>query len=385
MTLHPIVSVLFTMLSFLAVLSVVVVIHELGHYWAARYYRVKILAFSFGFGPELWHRIDRHGVRWRVAAFPLGGYVKMHGDENAASMPDNAALERMSAAEREGAFQAKPLGQRAVVIAAGPGANFVLAILIFAGIFWLRGEPYAPPVVDQVTANSAAAAAGFKPGDRILAVNGTRIDDFSEIRRFTSVAPGSPLTFQVESGGVQRSIVVTPQLKEVDTGFGRTVKIGQVGLAPKDRKDWETRIYSLPGAVVRAVSECVRVIGDTLNYLWRVVTLQTSGDQISGPLGIAAASGKVASLGILPMLIFIAAMSVNVGFANLLPIPILDGGHLLFYAIEKIKGSPLDERTQEYAFRFGLAVLVMLFLYAFRNDLGIDWGSVLPGRPRPAG
>jgi regulator of sigma E protease len=374
----PFGSVLFTLLSFLFVLSIVVIIHELGHYWAARWYRVKVLAFSIGFGPELFHWTDGNGCRWRFAALPLGGYVKMHGDDNAASMPDTAAIGRMTPEEREGSFHAKPLGQRAMIIAAGPIANFVLAILIFSGMFLFRGEPVAPPVVHTVAANSAAAAAGFRPGDIIRSVNGAAITSFDDLRRFTASSAGESLTVVVERGGVPATIVAQPRSTEVDSGFGRKLRVGQLGLTPLPRDDWTTRTYSLPGAVGRAVTECWQVIVDTTSYLWRVITLRASGDQISGPLGIAAASGKVASLGFLPLLVFIAAMSVNVGFANLLPIPVLDGGHLLFYAIEKIKGSPLFDQAQEYAFRAGLAVLLFLFVYAFRNDLGIDWGSVLP-------
>lgn len=374
----PFGSVLFTILSFVFVLSIVVVIHELGHYWAARWYRVKVLAFSIGFGPELFHWIDKNGCRWRVAALPLGGYVKMFGDENAASMPDNTTIKQMTPEEREGSFHAKPLGQRAVVIAAGPAANFILAILIFSGLFMVRGEQIPPPVVHTVSENSAAQTAGFKAGDVIKSVNGTAIGSFDEIRRFTAQAAGETLTVVVERGGVPTTIVAQPRTTEVDSGFGRKLRVGQLGLAPPPRDAWPTQSYSPPGAVWRAVTECWQVIADTMSYLWRVITLRTSGDQISGPLGIAAASGKVASLGFLPLLVFIAAMSVNVGFANLLPIPVLDGGHLMFYAIEKIKGSPLSDRAQEYAFRAGLAVLLFLFVYAFRNDLGIDWGAVLP-------
>ena len=371
-------SVLWFALAFLLVLSVLVIIHELGHYLVARYYGVKVAAFSVGFGPELYHRIDKNGCRWRIAAIPLGGYVKWVDDENGASMPDREAIARMSPQDRAGSFHAKPVGQRAAIVAAGPIANFLLALVLFTGFFWWNGDFMIPAKIGKVVENSAGEAAGLKAGDVIVSIDKTPVSTFDDLSRIVTQAAGQTLALEIDRGNQRLTIQATPRMVDQDTGFGRKMKVGRLGLALPPRTDWEKRYYSLPGAVWRATTQGTQVIVDTTAYLWKVLTFQTSGDQISGVLGIAAASGTVASLGIVEMIIFLAAMSVNLGFANLLPIPVLDGGHLVFYAFEKLKGAPLSERTQEYAFRFGITLLLFLFVYALFNDVtGIDWRSVL--------
>ena len=362
-------TVLFYGLAFLFVLTIVIVIHELGHYWAARYYGVHVRAFSLGFGPELWHRIDKNGTRWRIAAFPLGGYVKLIDDENAASFADKAALERMTPAERAGAFQTKTPWQRAVVFAAGPIANFILALLLFAGIFWINGERSVAPRVEKLVAGSAAEAGGFKAGDLIVSVNGEAIASFDDLRRITTASAGSPLAFVVDRNGARVNLSATPRITEVPDGFGGKMRVGQLGLSgPSTPTEWSQKNYNVFQAVGRGATECWRVGSETLRYIGRVLVRQDSGDQIGGPARIAVASGKMASLGIMPLLFFVAFLSVSIGLANLLPIPILDGFHLIMCAIEGIRGYPLAERTQEYAFRFGIAVLGFLFVFANFND-----------------
>jgi regulator of sigma E protease len=347
----------------------VIVIHELGHYWAARFFGVKVKAFSFGFGPELYHRIDKNGTRWRIAAFPFGGYVKLIDDENAASFADRSALERMTPEEREGAFQAKPAWQRAVVFAAGPVANFILALVLYAGLFWAMGERSAAARVEKVIEASAAAAAGFKPGDLIVSVNGSAISSFDDVRRATISSSGSALAFAVDRAGSRVNLTATPRITEVADGLGGKTKVGQLGISgPSVPTEWNQKNYNVFQAIGRGATECTRVVTETLKYMGRVITARDSGDQIGGPARIAMASGKMASLGITPLIFFIAFLSMSVGLANLLPIPILDGFHLVMCAIEGVRGYPLAERTQEYAFRFGLAVLAGLFIFANFND-----------------
>lgn len=362
-------SFLFTVFAFLFVLTVVIFIHELGHFLVARWCGVKVAAFSIGFGKELWAFVDRHGTRWRVAALPLGGYVRFSDDENGASMPDREALDRMSPEERQGSFHAKPVWQRAAIVAAGPIANFLLAIVILFGVFLVAGERVISPRIEAVVADTPAAEAGFKAGDIILTINGQTIESFSDLRRFASTNAGEPLRFTVDRGGVVVALTATPKLTEVPDGFGGKIRVGQLGLrGPSTATDWQQKSYGPVEAMSRAVGESWSFAEQTWTYIARVLTRKESGDQIGGPARIADASGKMASAGIVPLLHFIAFISVSIGLANLLPIPLLDGGHLLFYAIEAVRGYPLTQKTQEFAFRLGLGVVIFLFIYANWND-----------------
>ena len=371
-------SVLWIMLAFLVVLGILVVIHELGHYLVGRYYGVKVSTFSIGFGPELYHRIDKNGTRWRVAAIPLGGYVKWAGDENGASMPDRDAIARMSPEERAGSFHAKPIGQRAAIVAAGPIANFLLALLLFTPVYWSQGDYRIPAKISEVIPGGMGERAGFKAGDRVVSIDGEAVSTFEDLVEKVSKSYDQKLQFVVERGGTLVNLTATPRLENTDTVVKRIVKAGRLGLRAPAREDIEKVEFSLPGAFIHSIKQSVNIVVKTLNYLWRVLTFQAHGDQISGIVGIAVTSGEVAKFGFVAMVMLLAGMSVNLGFANLLPIPILDGGHLVFYALEKLKGSPLSERTQEYAFRLGITLLLFLFVYALFNDVtGIDWRSVL--------
>ncbi len=358
------------LIPFLFVLTVVVFFHELGHFLVARWCGVKVLVFSIGFGPELFGFNDRYGTRWKLSAIPLGGYVKFAGDENAASVPDQAALARMSADERRESFVSQPVGKRSAIVVAGPLANFVLAIAIFAGLFMLYGKQSAAPRVDTIQPDSAAAAAGFQPGDIVISINGRPIESFTDMQRLVSTSAGQLLEVVVERGGVRLPIKATPALKEVKDTFGNTHRIGVLGisrsLAPDDVK---FQPVPPPQAVWLGVKETWFVVERTLSYLGGVIAGSETADQLGGPIRIAQVSGQVASAGMPALLHLTAVLSVSIGLLNLFPVPLLDGGHLLFYAIESVRGRPLSMRAQEMGFRVGLALVLMLMIFATYNDI----------------
>jgi regulator of sigma E protease len=355
---------------FLFVLTIVVFFHELGHFLVARWCGIKVVVFSIGFGPEIIGFNDRYGTRWKVAAVPLGGYVKFFGDDNAASVPDHAAAAGMSEAEKTDSFIHKPVGSRAAVVAAGPIANFLLAIVIFAGIFMTVGNQTTSARVDAVLPGSAAAAAGFMLGDLVLAINGEKIDSFSDMQRIVSINAGEQLNVEVERGGVHVTLKATPERKEIKDRFGNVQRLGVLGIsrsmAPGDIK---TEKFGPVSAVVMAVERTWFVVDRTLSYIGGVFAGREAADQLGGPIRIAQVSGQVATLGFVPLLDLTAVLSISIGLLNLFPIPLLDGGHLLFYGIEAIRGRPLPERTQEAGFRVGLVLVLLLMGFAMRNDL----------------
>jgi regulator of sigma E protease len=355
---------------FLFVLTVVVFFHELGHFLVARWRGVKVVAFSLGFGPEIAGFNDRLGTRWKISAVPLGGYVKFFGDDNAASVPDHEAAAGMTEAEKKDSFMHKPVGSRAAVVAAGPIANFILAIVIFAGIFMTVGKQTTTARVDSVQPNSAAQAAGFKPGDVVVSINGKKIDSFSDMQRIVSISAGEPLTIEVERGGAPVKLTATPQLRELKDNFGNVQRLGILGIsrsmAPGDIK---TEKFGPAAAIVAGAQETWFVVDRTLAYIGGVFAGRESADQVGGPIRIAQVSGQVATAGFVALLHLTAVLSVSIGLLNLFPIPLLDGGHLLFYGIEAIRGRPLSERAQEVGFRIGLAIVVMLMIFATFNDI----------------
>ena len=355
---------------FLFVLTIVVFFHELGHFLIARLCGIRVLAFSIGFGPELFGFYDRYGTRWKVAAVPLGGYVKFLGDENAASVPDRNALAEMSPADKKDSFMGKPVGARAAVVAAGPIANFILAIVIFAGIFTLYGKQTTTPRVDAVQANSAAEAAGFKPGDLVVSIDGVQITSFNDMQRIVSTSAGEPLKIEVERGGKLVTLTATPALQTVKDNFGNEHRMGVLGIsrsmAPGDIKT--ERVNPLY-AIVLGAHETWFVIDRTLSYIGGVFAGREAADQLGGPIRIAQVSGEVASVGFVALIHLTAVLSVSIGLLNLFPSPLLDGGHLLFYGIEAARGRPLSERAQEVGFRIGLAIVVMLMIFATFNDI----------------
>jgi regulator of sigma E protease len=355
---------------FLFVLSLVVFFHELGHFLIARWCGVRILVFSIGFGPEIVGFNDRYGTRWKIAAIPLGGYVKFFGDDNAASVPDTERLAGMNEDEKSQSFVFQPVAKRAAIVVAGPLANFLLAIIIFAGIFMFYGKQSMTARVDTVQADSAAAAAGFQPGDLVVAINGGAIGDFADMQRVVSESAGEPLNITVDRKGTQLVLKATPALKEIKDNFGNVHRIGILGITRSTAaEDLKFQPVPPPRALWMGVQETWFVIDRTLSYIGGVVVGREAADQLGGPIRIAQMSGQVATAGFVALLHLAAVLSVSIGLLNLFPIPLLDGGHLLFYAIEALRGRPLSERAQEVGFRIGLAIVLMLMIFATFNDI----------------
>ncbi|HEX2727444.1 MAG TPA: RIP metalloprotease RseP [Beijerinckiaceae bacterium] len=363
-------SFLIAAISFLFILTIVVFIHELGHFLVGRWCGVGVTAFSIGFGPELIGWNDRHGTRWKISAIPLGGYVKFAGDVNGASVPDPDTLARMTAAERAVSFHHKSVPKRAAIVAAGPIANFILAIAVFAGVIYVNGRYVVAPRINAVHAGSAAERAGFQPGDLVVSINGRSITGFADMQRIISSSAGDTLAIAVERGGQPVTLQAVPDTKETQTPFGKQ-RIGLLGLeGSRDPADVKLMTYGLLESLRLGVTETWYVVERTIDYIGKLLVGRESADQVSGPLGIAIVSGTVASIGGLNGLIsLIAVLSVSIGLINLFPIPLLDGGHLLFYAIEAVRGRPLSDRAQEIGFRIGLAIVVMLMLFATWNDV----------------
>ncbi|MFC7051283.1 RIP metalloprotease RseP [Hansschlegelia quercus] len=355
---------------FLFVLTLVIFIHELGHFLVARWTGVKVLAFSIGFGPELFGFNDRRGTRWRLAAIPLGGYVRFAGDENAGSAPDVDALARMSPQERRSSFFFAPLPARAAIVAAGPIANFLLAIAIFAGIFMAAGRPVTDAVVDEVEPGSAAAAAGFAPGDLVVDIDGTKISSFGDMQRIVETSADQTLKVTVERGGAPVRLEATPRLKEITDGFGNKMRIGLLGIK-RSTNPQNVRVerFGPLEAVAAGAQETWSQVTRTTAYLGRMLVGREPTDQLGGPIRIAKTSGDFASLGFVALLSLAAILSVSIGLLNLVPIPMLDGGHLLFYGIEALRGRPLGPKTQEMGMRIGLALVFALMIFATWNDI----------------
>ncbi len=349
-----VVPVLFT-------LTIIVFFHELGHFLVARWCGIKVLVFSIGFGPELVGFYDRRGTRWKISAIPLGGYVKFFGDENEASVADASTLAAMTEDERKQSFPGQPVGARAAVVAAGPVTNFILAVILFAGVFVAYGRTTAIPRIAAVEPNSPAAAAGFKVGDVIVSIDGTKIDNFGDVQRIVNFSPGVTLTIEVDRGGSLFTLKATPAEKD---------KRGMLGITRSNEAgDVRTEAVAPLEALQLGADRTWLVVTSTMAYLRDVVVGRQSADQIGGPIKLAQISVEVAKLGFGPLLELTALLSVSIGLLNLFPIPLLDGGHLLFYAIEAVRGRPLSERAQEVGFRIGLAIVLMLMIFATFNDL----------------
>jgi len=354
---------------FLFGLSVVVFFHELGHFLVARWCGVRVLTFSVGFGPEIVGFDDRYGTRWKLSWIPLGGYVKFFGDDNAASVPDEAAIANMTEAEKRLSFVHQPVGRRAAIVAAGPIANFILAIIIFATIFAFYGRQTTTARVDTVVPNSAAAAAGLKPGDVVLAIDGRTIESFSDMQRVVSANAGRTLTFQIDRGGAPMTLTATPALKQSKDGFGNSTCQAVLGvsrsMAPGDIK---TEHVNPLAAVWLGTKETWFIIDRTFSYIGGLFTGRECADQLGGPIRIAQISGQVATLGFMPVLHLAGMLSVSIGLLNLFPVPLLDGGHLMFYLVEATRGRPLSAKAQEIGFRIGFAIVVMLMIFTVFND-----------------
>lgn len=356
--LHAIPEFFRTIAAFVVVLSVLVFVHELGHYLAARWMGVHVETFSIGFGHRIFGWTDRRGTVWRVSWIPLGGFVRLHGQER----PENVSDADRALWQTGRTFHEKSVGARALVIAAGPIANFLLAIALFSALFGAAGRPVATSVVGEVVADGPAARAGLLKGDRIDAIDGAPIHRFDDIVRVVLSHPGQALSMAVHRGAADQTVTATPDSR--DDGHGKMV--GLLGI----RSGGSEFERLSPGApVVAGVTQTWDVAVQTLAGLGQMITGSRGTDDLGGPLRIAQLSGEVAQLGLASLVSFIAILSVNLGLINLFPIPILDGGHLLFYAAEAIRGRPLPPRALDYGFRAGFALLAALFVFATWNDL----------------
>lgn len=396
-------NIFLALVPWLAIITVVIVVHELGHFLVARACGVAVDRFSLGFGKTLFAWRDRSGVEWRLAAIPLGGYVRFAGDaEGSSSVPDaedladlkRQIIEKQGPAAVRRYFHFKPLWQRAAVVAAGPFANFVLATVIFAAVLTIFGEMVVRPRIGSVEPGSAAAAAGFRPGDLVTGMDGRPIDNFTDIGRRALFNVGTPIHFTVQRGTGVLDLVATPRAqvrKDIIGGVGR---VGYLGLGgSRDRADFSIRKLDPITALSRGGVETWDTLTVNLRYIGRIFRGQESGDQLGGPIRTAllakavtesaAASGKTlpekaegVAFGLLNLTAFI---SIAIGFMNLLPIPMLDGGHLAFYGYEAVARKPASTRVQTLSYRVGLALVVCLMLFATRNDLQLPVLKILGG------
>jgi regulator of sigma E protease len=358
-------GLLLTILAFLLVIGPLVFVHELGHYFVARLFGVKIEAFSIGFGQEVKGWTDRHGTRWKLAWMPLGGYVRFAGDMNGASQPDPAWL-ALPADERARTFQAKPVWQRALIVAAGPVTNFLIAILILAALAVAHGDDRTPPVAGAIQPGSMAAQAGFRAGDRFVSIDGRGMGSFGDIVRMVKPRPNELLEFELVRDGKPMHLTAAPAADVQKDRFGNVYRTGLLGIAPPPQVTEQVSLIEAPGVAVRQTGEILRMMVDGLG---QIITGRRSMKELGGPLKIAQASGEMASIGPEVFIWFVALISINLGFINLLPVPMLDGGHLLFYGIEAVRRRPVGAIAQEWAFRSGMLALLALMMFVTFNDL----------------
>ncbi|GGI74417.1 zinc metalloprotease [Polymorphobacter multimanifer] len=359
-------SLMFSLGAFILMIAVLVVVHEGGHFLAGRFFNTKIDAFAFGFGRELLGHTDRRGVRWRLNLLPLGGYVKFTGDLNEASQVDPSLL-KLPHAERDKLFAFKPLWQRAIIVAAGPAINFAFAILILAGFYVTLGHPTTPPVVSAVMPESAAASAGLQAGDRILSIDGESVSRFEDVINIVMSGTGKPLQLVVSrDAGSERNLVIQPQMVETTDRFGNVIKHPRLGIARGQQIVEQVGPITALGHGVVDTGNIIVTIGRTLR---QVVMGERNLDDLGGPIRSGQVTGQQAAMGVTSFIAFMAFFSVNLGFINLLPIPTLDGGHLLLYAVEAVRRRPLGERFQQWAFMSGFAAIMTLMVVLTWNDL----------------
>ena len=354
---------------FLAVLTVIVFVHEMGHYLVARWNGVAIEAFSIGFGRELIGWNDKHGTRWRVSAIPLGGYVKFVGDMNPAGTPDEAAIANASADLAPQLFVNKNVWQRIAIVIAGPVANVLLTFCILYALLMGYGRYTIPPVIGEVIAGSVAEAAGMESGDRIVAVDGYVVRGFEDFQRLVATSPDRPVTIELERGNTEQVLTLVPEGTDVADRFGNNQRIGRIGVS-RDVGDNDVTLYR-PGpveAVGMTIDEIRFIVQRTGEFLGDFFVGRGDVEQLGGPVKVAKVSGEVATLGIIALINLTALLSLNIGIFNLLPIPMLDGGHLMYYLIEAVRGRPLSMRVQEMGFRVGFALVITLMVFTLFND-----------------
>jgi regulator of sigma E protease len=359
-----------TLVAFVFVLVVVVFVHEMGHFLVGRWCGIGVKTFSIGFGPELFGWNDRHGTRWRVAAVPLGGYVKFVGDAGAASEPDAEEIAALSEEEKAVAFHTQPVWKRAATVFAGPFANFVLTIVVFAAMFSIYGKFVSEPVIAKVLPDSPAAIAGMMPGDRFVSVDGVKVDTFNDVQRLVSGRAGEPIVFVLLRNGNEVTVTATPEVREQTDPLGNVVKVGLIGVI-SDQTVGEPKVVTFTpvGAVAEAVSETGFVISRTFQFMKRFVVGREDKCQLGGPVKIADMAGKAAQKGFEWLVQLIALLSVGIGILNLLPIPPLDGGHLLFYGIEAVIRRPVPAGVIDAVYRVGFMLVLAFMAFVFWNDL----------------
>lgn len=363
---------------FLAVLTVIVFVHEMGHYLVARWNGVAIQAFSIGFGRELIGWNDRHGTRWKISAIPLGGYVRFVGDMNAASVPDPDALADVDPQLAPRLFANKNVWQRIAVVAAGPLANVILTFLILYALLLGYGRYTIPPVVGEVIAGSVAEAAGIEPGDIIVSVDGYAVRGFEDFQRLVATSPERPVTIELDRGSAGQTLVLVPEAVEVEDRFGNSQRIGRIGVS-RDVEEADVSLYRPDPveAIGMTVEEIRFIIQRTAAFLGDFFVGRGDVEQLGGPVKVARVSGEVATLGIVALVNLTALLSLNIGIFNLLPVPMLDGGHLLYYLVEAVRGRPLSMKVQEMGFRFGFALVLALMVFTLFNDTLFAYFGIL--------
>lgn len=375
---------------FILVLSVLVFVHEWGHYIVARMCGVKVDSFSIGFGKELFGWTDKQGCRWKFSLIPLGGYVQMFGDSDPASARHEEGVEDakgekirdFTEEEKKVAFYSQPVGRRAAIVFAGPAVNYIFAIILLTGLYVTQGQPYMPPIVAGVMEDSAAFDAGIRPGDMIVQVNDRKINSFNDLRKNAALNLDQEVTLKLrralpgtaESGDLAweketETMILTPRLVVDVDRFGFRHETGRIGVRSLPNDGQEIREHSFGSAMLAAFKDAYYITVDTLEALKQMILGIRSTDELGGILRIGAYAGDFAQQGLIAFITFAALLSVNLGLINLLPIPILDGGHLVMYAMEKLRGKPLGEQVQEYALRVGLVFLVSIMFFATWNDL----------------
>ncbi len=354
---------------FLAVLTVIVFVHEMGHYLVARWNGVAIQTFSVGFGRELIGWNDRHGTRWRISAIPLGGYVRFVGDMNAASLPDPDAESKFDPALAPHLFVNKSVWQRIAVVAAGPIANLLLTFFVLYALLLGYGRYTVPPVIGEVLSGSVAESAGFLPGDEVISVDGYVVRSFEDFQRYVATSPERTVVIDLERAGAPLTLSLVPEAVKIEDRFGNNQRIGRIGVS-RNIEDADITLYR-PGpveAIGMTFEEIRFIIQRTAAFIGDFFVGRGDVEQLGGPVKVAKVSGEVATLGIVALINLMALLSLNIGIFNLLPIPMLDGGHLLYYVAEAVRGRPLSMRVQEIGFRFGFALVMMLMIFTLFND-----------------
>lgn len=364
--LNSVTGVAWDVLAFLVVLGIVVFVHEMGHFLVAKWNGVRVDVFSIGFGREIYGWTDKSGVRWKVSILPLGGYVKMFGDADEAS--GQSEKREFTEEEKQVTFQHKNVYRRFAVVFAGPAMNFLFAALVMFLLFATAGQPQTEPVINVVQENSAAEAAGMEPGDRILEINGEDIGSFEEVQRLVRLSHGAPLEITVERNGEIVELAAQPTMREEADAFGDRQEMAVLGVGVEVNRQTMVRHDPLT-ALATAVGQTYTITEHTLVALGQILSGARSAEELGGPLRIAEFSGHAADLGLFNFIMFIAILSINLGLLNLFPVPMLDGGHLVFYLIEMVRGRPVGERAQEIGLRIGLAMVVALMVFATWNDV----------------